>query len=63
MAALTRSYPGLTPGSHGHVVSDAHPMFSAARPFSAQNSLSVVTSELVRYHEASSWQLDNFRPR
>lgn len=63
LAALTRSYPGLTPGSRGHEARDSHPMFTVARPFTAQNSLSVVTSDLVSYQEASRWLLDNFKPR
>ena len=58
LAALTRSWPGLTPGSQGHQA-----IMTSARPFTAQNSLSVVTSELVSYHEASHWLLDNFRLR
>ena len=63
MAALTRGYLGLAPGSPpGHEVSTAHPMFRA-RPFTAQNSLRAVTSDLVRYQEASHWLLDNFKQR
>ena len=62
MAALTRGYLGLAPGSPpGHEVSSAHPMFT--KPFTAQNSLSAVTSDLVRYQEASHWLLDNFKQR
>ena len=61
MAALTRSYPGLTRDSD--IITETHPVFRAARPFTVQTSLSAVTSDMVSYSHASQWILDNFKLR